>query len=186
MLMLQLRTSFLGRENTNLTNELLVELPGILNWALDGLDRLTSIGTFTVPESSAEAVLNLEDLASPVAAFVRDRCERGNEHEIPVKVLFKAWQSWCEDNGRNHSGTIQTFGRDLHAVIPSLRRVRPRDGDNREYHYQGVTLAQDNIGRDRGPVRTNNRPVHDGQRSDPLLPPVDHAPATPVDDRGAA
>jgi putative DNA primase/helicase len=39
--------SFLGRENTRLTTELLGELPGILNWALDGWTR--SRGTARLP-----------------------------------------------------------------------------------------------------------------------------------------
>ena len=37
---LVLSRSWLGRENTKLTDELREELPGILSWALDGLDRL--------------------------------------------------------------------------------------------------------------------------------------------------
>ena len=35
------------------------ELPGILGWALDGLDRLTKAGALTEPPSSAEAVTAL-------------------------------------------------------------------------------------------------------------------------------
>jgi phage/plasmid-associated DNA primase len=35
--------SFEGRENENLTDELLTELPGILNWAIEGWRRLREI-----------------------------------------------------------------------------------------------------------------------------------------------
>lgn len=44
--------SWRGNENTTLTDELTDELPGILNWALDGLDRLTTQGRFTEPRSA--------------------------------------------------------------------------------------------------------------------------------------
>jgi putative DNA primase/helicase len=141
---LLLRTSWLGRENPRLTGELLGELPGILGWALDGLDRLAARGGFTVPASTADAVLALQDLASPVAAFVRDRCTTGLDHEVLVDDLYRAWRAWCEDNGRDRPGSKQTFGRDLRAVIPGLRVVRPRDerGEQVRY-YVGVAIAPD-------------------------------------------
>jgi putative DNA primase/helicase len=74
---LAMHESFLGKENTRLTEELTTELAGILSWSLDGLDRLAHQGKFTEPKSSIDAILALQDLVSPVAAFVRDRCEVG-------------------------------------------------------------------------------------------------------------
>jgi putative DNA primase/helicase len=71
--LLTLDRSWLGQENTALTAELLSELPGILRWALDGPDRLAAQGCLTEPASSPEAIVALEDSASPVSAFVRDR-----------------------------------------------------------------------------------------------------------------
>ena len=52
MLILQLTKSFLDREDRTIESRLVPDMPGILNWALDGLDRLTRNGRFTVPESS--------------------------------------------------------------------------------------------------------------------------------------
>ena len=46
-----LRRSFYGSENPKLTDELLSEAPAILNWALEGLDRLNERGHFLNPES---------------------------------------------------------------------------------------------------------------------------------------
>ena len=72
-----LTKSFYGSENPALTDELLDEAPGIFNWALVGLDRLTARGFFLMPESGRDAVQQLEDLSSPVSAFIRDRCKVG-------------------------------------------------------------------------------------------------------------
>ena len=47
--LLTLRNSFLGREDLQLTDKLLTELPGILNAALKGLDRLRDRGNFRMP-----------------------------------------------------------------------------------------------------------------------------------------
>ena len=61
---------------TTLDARLAAELPGILMWALEGLDRLMRNGRFTVPGASADAANLMMDLASPMSAFVRDRCVR--------------------------------------------------------------------------------------------------------------
>jgi putative DNA primase/helicase len=91
-MVLVLEKSWLGKENENLTDELLGELPGILNWALDGLDRLRKRRHFTEPQSSKDAVIELQDLSSPVAAFVRERCERG-PYEIEIDSIYLEWRA---------------------------------------------------------------------------------------------
>ena len=51
---------------------------------------------------------------------------------------------------------MQTFGRNLRAVLPGLRTVRPRDadGDERQRRFQGVSLKTRTYnGSDRGPSR---------------------------------
>jgi putative DNA primase/helicase len=136
---LLLTRSWLGSEDPGLEPGLHAELAEILNWALDGLDRLAEQGRFTVPKTSDEAVIALMDLASPVAAFVRDRCARGLGEEVACAVLYAAWKAWADDNG-DKPGTAQRFGRDLRAVVPGLRVVRLRDGDARERVYRGVSL----------------------------------------------
>jgi len=155
---LAMHRSFLGEENTHLTEELTAEFAGILSWSLDGLDRLTGQGKFTEPKSSTDSILALQDLVSPVAAFVRDRCEVGIGNDIVIADLFAEWKTWCEDNGHK-PGSVQSFGRDLRAVVPHLRVARPRDGEsNRERRYAGVKLRETtptNNGDDRGPSRTN-------------------------------
>ncbi|MDC8973988.1 DNA primase family protein [Mycobacterium marinum] len=125
MLVLQMRNSFLGREDRTIDQRIGEELPGILNWALEGLDRLTSTGKFTVPAASSEATTMLMDLASPVSAFVRDSCALGTGMRVERDRLYIAWKSWCEDNG-HEPGAKATFGRNLSAVVPDLGTAKPR------------------------------------------------------------
>jgi putative DNA primase/helicase len=164
--------SFLGHENTRLTAELLTELPGILAWALDGLDRLATSSAFTEPASSVDAITALQDLVSPTAAFVRDSCTTGAGIEISVADLYTSWKAWCEDNGHKAS-SVQTFGRDLRAVVPQLRIQRPWNDDRTRAirRYAGITLNAAHTGVGRGPSRSNNSvEVLDraGPRSKPL------------------
>lgn len=139
-IVLQLRESWLGRENPALTAELLEELPGVLNWALAGLARLREQGRFTEPDSSRDAITALQDLTSPVAAFVRDCCTRGAGDEVECPVLYQAWKAWAEDNG-HRPGSAQTFGTHLRAAVPGVIVTRPRDGEERRRYYLGVALA---------------------------------------------
>jgi putative DNA primase/helicase len=138
MVLLILSRSWLGKEDHTLENALRAELPAILNWALDGLRRLTieNDNNFTIIASSDEAIIALRDLASPVGAFVR---EIGPQHQIEIDVLYKEFKTWAEDNGHPKQSK-QAFGKDLHAGIPSVRVTRPRDGRERTRIYIGIGL----------------------------------------------
>jgi putative DNA primase/helicase len=139
---LLLTRSWLGQEDHELEPALRDELPGVLNWALDGLERLTAVGRFTRPPGADEAMVALQDLASPVAAFVRDRCVRGPDYRVPVDDLYAAYKTWATDNGHVIS-TKQVFGRDLRAAVPGLRVARPGGHDEAERArvYVGVALT---------------------------------------------
>ena len=139
-IMLILTESFYGREDHALTGKLLAELPGILNWSIKGWERLASIGRFRQPKSALGAIEQLEDLASPIGAFLRDECEIGDGYEVKVDLIFGAWLSWCESQGRDRPGTKEAFGRDLRAAAPRVKRTRLREGDSRDYYYEGIGL----------------------------------------------
>jgi putative DNA primase/helicase len=137
---LLLERSWLGKEDSTLEPELHRELTGILNWSLDGLSRLTEQGRFTRPGSTETAFTALQDLASPVGAFIRDCCAVDPDAEIPVDDLWGAWRRWAEDNGHGKGGTKQLFGRDLRAAIPQLRVRQIGAHEDRERVYAGIRL----------------------------------------------
>lgn len=137
---LVLGRSWLGKEDRGLETDLRGELPGILGWALDGLDRLYGPGGFTVPPSAQETLTTLIDLASPVAAFLRECCEIGADAEVSVDDIWAIWKEWCESAAQPH-GTKAKLGRDLRAVQPQVRKGRPRgEGEARRAVYLGVGL----------------------------------------------
>lgn len=140
-ILLRMTQSFYGREDRGLTGRLLLELPGIFNWALDGLARLNARGHFLQPKSGEESIRAMEDLASPIATFVRERCEVGHGFVVECDALFRAWQSWCEDQGHGLAGSKARFGRNLRSVVSHLHVAQPREGDDRRRVYVGVTLA---------------------------------------------
>jgi putative DNA primase/helicase len=137
---LVLTNSFYGREDHGLATRLLMELPSILNWALDGRDRLSQRGYFVQPRSSVEVAQELEELGSPISAFLRECCEVGPEKEVEIDTLYEKWRNYCNIQGRDRPTTKQVFGRDLRAAVPTLKVIQPRDGKERSRLYKGVGL----------------------------------------------
>lgn len=139
-LVLRLTNTFYGTEDVTLTDQLLAELPGILLWAIDGWKRLRQRGRFVQPKSGEDAIRDMEDLGSPVGAFIRDRCVVGTGHRAWVDDLYNAWKAWCEQDGRNAVSTKQAFGRDLMAAAPGVARRR---GTGMVAFYEGIGLQRE-------------------------------------------
>jgi putative DNA primase/helicase len=137
---LMLTRSFFGHEDHKLTNRLLTELPSILNWAITGWRRLAERGHFVTPSSSADAVRELEALGSPIRAFLSELCVISPGCTVEIAKLFEEWCAWCKQQGRDHPGTAQTFGRDLRAVVPGIKTTQPRGGEGRLRLYEGIGL----------------------------------------------
>ena len=137
---LALTESFYGREDHGLLEKFVPELPGILLWALEGWEQLYRRGRFVQPNSSLELISQFEDLGSPIGAFVRDRCEVKPGCEVPQDSLFESWKSWCAENGKEHPGTIQVFGRNLQSFVPGLKVTRPRVMGVQVRYYTGIRL----------------------------------------------
>lgn len=156
LMILQMTMSFLGKEDRTLDRRLQRELPGILNWSLEGLDRLVKRGRFTEPKSSRDACTLMLDLASPVSAFVRDRCNVDPKEWVSRDDLYDAWKVWAEENG-HHPGATSSFGRDLHAAVPSIRPAQRTIADRRIRVHTGIS------------VKPADAPTHKGA-DDPVHP----------------
>jgi putative DNA primase/helicase len=142
-IMLLMSKSFYGREDKGLTEKLLTELPSILNWSLEGWAALKRVGHFSQPASAKQALEQLEDLSSPIGAFVRERCEIGAAFSVSTSDVFNAWVEWCAGQRREHPGTVQSFGRDLYAAVPELKPAQLGPRGERVRVYQGLRLKQE-------------------------------------------
>ena len=142
-----MRQSFVGRENPRLLEELLPERPGILNWSIEGWRRLQKRRHFVLPTQSEQAIQQLRDLASPQAAFIRDRCQLDPDAITPKSWVFDAWKVWCEEQGRI-PGALETFSAGLLAASNgSVETCKPRSEDGRVPSYRGIRLI-DELGND--------------------------------------
>jgi len=140
-IVLVLKNSFYEREDPRLFDRLEPELPGILDWALDGWVRLSRRGYFESPVASKDLISQFEELSSPVGTFLDERCEIGSKFEEVRGDVFRAWSLWCADNGRDRPGTAQSFGRYLRSYLPQLTAVRVQKEGLRQRCWQGLRLT---------------------------------------------
>lgn len=105
--------SAVGREDLKLGDRIQQELPGILNWALDGWDRLTANGRFTVSSVAAGMAEEISELSSPIAGFAKDWCQFSPDVATRTSELYQAWRLYREASGVQASPHIGQFARDL-------------------------------------------------------------------------
>lgn len=121
--------SFIDRENTNLTSELLSELPGILNWSLDGYERLLANNRFTkVPR--VEEHLNLMTVSQcQMKQFLSDCCEVREDLTCLKTEVYKLYLAWAQRTCQRTVYNEVHFYRNLLSEVPNLTSSRPRLAD---------------------------------------------------------
>jgi P4 family phage/plasmid primase-like protien len=88
-----------GERDPQLDEKLENELSGILNWALEGLQRLLKQGKFTADRTPGETQRTWERWGHSVDRF-REAClEESADDAIPKSDLYSAYIQFCEDEG---------------------------------------------------------------------------------------
>lgn len=99
LLILPFNVSFLNREDITLKSRLMKELPGICNWAIEGLERLRKNNRFTEPAASIAERQEIMDQQAPLMAFVRDCCELLPDSATHTEELFCRYKMWKMQEG---------------------------------------------------------------------------------------
>jgi P4 family phage/plasmid primase-like protien len=95
------------------------EVPGILNWALEGLKRLKANGMqFTDPAVCRAALHEHRADSDPCRAFLEEHyAVEPDAPPLPAACLYQEFRGWCEQNGYNHIPTANAFGRQVRRVF---------------------------------------------------------------------
>jgi P4 family phage/plasmid primase-like protien len=88
-----------GQRDVHLAEKLKAELPGILNFALEGLERLYRNSQFTIPESSDQAMRRWLSEVDQVSQFVEEGCTEGAALEVESGALYVAYRDWAVGAG---------------------------------------------------------------------------------------
>lgn len=126
------------RPKDELLGELQAELPGILNWALDGLDRLRRQGGFTDEQTPAEVRRLWEQYGSPVERFKANRLEKKPEAAAKKGRVQHAFTEFCIENGYEDF-TDQKLTEEL-KKDPAIGDSQRRFDGGRKRVYTGVRL----------------------------------------------
>lgn len=98
-------------KDTGLKDRLMQQLPGILNWALEGAREYAENG-LTVPEHLFQVKDDRKTDFDPMASFLDICVEREDDALIAAADLRKAYESFCESQGEDTISKT-AFGRRL-------------------------------------------------------------------------
>lgn len=71
------------------------EMSGLLNWALDGLDRLLKQKRFSTSKSSKDTQKIWNRMSDPFTAFITDECEEDYAYEVAKKEMNATYTKYC-------------------------------------------------------------------------------------------
>ncbi|MDD5049901.1 MAG: phage/plasmid primase, P4 family, partial [Methanoregulaceae archaeon] len=86
-------------QDPDLEDKLLLELPGIFNWALDGLKKYLEVGRLEVPSSVKNATNLYKEEYDSIGSFIQSRLDFNPDAYIMGKELYVAYNDFCEEAG---------------------------------------------------------------------------------------
>lgn len=139
------KKSFIGHEDTHLGERLMTELPGILNWALNGLDRIRERQRFTQAESAREIRDEVDRGATGATPMVRDLLMQSptpnqGMAKRDLRVAADWWAQQQEDAWRPNRLSIKSA---IQAEFPDARdnqRAELPDGTAIRGAWRGIVL----------------------------------------------
>lgn len=119
--------------------ELRKELPGILNWVLEGVRKYREQGLERPERVKRESEEYKRD-SDILADWLDERCELHPESRTPTTAAWSSWESYSQANGCNHAISDKT------KLTKALKRrgiacKACRDGDRIVKCYMGLSLG---------------------------------------------
>jgi putative DNA primase/helicase len=116
------------------------ELPGVLNWALQGLARLHQQGGFTTFPRGARLAGEYRQESNPVALFLEAECEAAPQARVGRQAAYVRYRAWAAANG--HALLSNTkFYRAVEAIHPQPEEPA-RDGRGGDRLFVGFGLRE--------------------------------------------
>ena len=127
--------------NKNLIEDLSKELPGILNWAIKGLERLNENGDFTDCDLIEEANNFFLSDTDSVKRFIDDHCTVSSDENVYSHELYRFYKRYCDEVGSKYCSDNE-FGKRLLYHFSQIEKHRDTVGDRR-YRYTGVSIRDE-------------------------------------------
>jgi putative DNA primase/helicase len=128
-----------------LAEKLKEELPGILNWSLEGLRRLRAQEHFTEPKICKERLQEYRTESNPARLFLTENYAEQEGGSELCGDAFRRYTAFCKAHGYD-SLTDAEFGKEVRRVFPAAEKKR--DSTNgRPYRYHGIAYIGTGDGR---------------------------------------
>ena len=93
------RTFSAEEQDKTLVDKLTQELPGILNWAIEGC-LAWQADELQTPQVVENQVSEYKSAMDSISQFVTDECEQDSDHICAASKFYQAYRDWCGSAGR--------------------------------------------------------------------------------------
>ena len=93
------RTFSAEEQDKTLGDKLIQELPGILNWAIEGCLAWQKQELQT-PQVVEDQVTEYKSAMDSISQFVRDECEQNSNYVYAASKFYQGYRDWCGSAGR--------------------------------------------------------------------------------------
>lgn len=124
-----------AKPDRTLSDQLDQEIPGIINWLLEGLCRVVRNGFIIEPSvRMTQELQSVRDSSDTIQLFMSDEqfieYTGDKDDKVSIKQLYDAYESWCQDNNylvihKNTFGKVirKTYKANLSKKIMNPQRV---------------------------------------------------------------
>ena len=127
----------------SILDKLANELPGVMNWALDGLRKLHNNGYNISETIDMKAIVEEHKRESnPTKIFIDDFCEVDtNERGAICKDVYDSYKLWAKENGYRVLSD-GSFGKEISRIL-GVKKIRISENNNKKWVYQNVKVSSD-------------------------------------------
>lgn len=122
------------KRDKKLPEKLSLEMPGILNWAIEGCLKWQQSG-LNDPAIVMKATGDYKEEMDILGPFMFECCFKREDVQVEAKDLYEVYANWCFKNGEH-----QLKNRAFYRILESQGFKRER-GNRNKYYIKGVTLA---------------------------------------------
>ncbi|AMR06489.1 phage/plasmid primase, P4 family [Bacillus thuringiensis] len=122
------------KRDKKLPEKLSLEMPGILNWAIEGCLKWQQSG-LNDPAIVMKATGDYKEEMDILGPFMFECCFKREDYQIEAKELYEVYANWCFRNGEH-----QLKNRAFYRILESQGFKRER-GNGNKYYIKGVTLT---------------------------------------------
>lgn len=131
--------------DVNLIDKLTSELPGIFNFALDGLRSLMARGRFQMTAKMGEEIEDYKRECNPIMTWQEEHLRKKPEEEAMLGELWDAYKKWALASGY-HAGSIKTFGKALRRLGMEQAKFRSQSNPLKSDHgFRGWEFLEDGL-----------------------------------------